>query len=123
MDYIKKDDVLELLNKNSITKIVTLVDGISIYDSVKNLRTADAVPSEELELWQNERFNYYQRSAFYWMTRQKIAREIFEEIENNLKELKDDYRLLDDMREVCAVRYAMARVAELKKKYTEGDNE
>ena len=46
---------------------------------------------------------------------------IFGEIENNLKELKDDYRLLDDMREAYAVRYAMTKVAELKKKYTEGE--
>ena len=58
MDYIKKDDVLKLLNRNSITKEITFSDGISIYDSVKNLPTADATPKSE------------------------VAREIFEEIES-----------------------------------------
>lgn len=42
-EYIKKEDVLKLLEKNSITKKVTLADGISIYDSVKNAPTADVV--------------------------------------------------------------------------------
>lgn len=40
-EYIKKEDVLKLLEKNSITKKITLADGISIYDSVKNAPTAD----------------------------------------------------------------------------------
>lgn len=42
-EYIKKEDVLKLLEKNSITKKITLADGISIYDSVKNAPTADVV--------------------------------------------------------------------------------
>lgn len=42
-EYIKKEDILKLLEKNSITKKITLADGISIYDSVKNASTADAV--------------------------------------------------------------------------------
>lgn len=48
MDYIKKDDVLKLLNRNSITQKITFSDGISIYDSVKNLPTADVVPKKEI---------------------------------------------------------------------------
>ena len=49
----------------------------------------------------------------------EVAREIFEEIEELLEELKDDYRADDEIRKACGVRYAMIKVAELKKKYTE----
>lgn len=47
-EYIKKEDVLKLLEKNSITKKITLADGISIYDSVKNAPTADVVEIEKV---------------------------------------------------------------------------
>ena len=43
-EYIKKDDVLNLLRKNSITKKITFADGVSIYDSVKNIPTVDVAP-------------------------------------------------------------------------------
>ena len=43
VEYIKKEDVLKLLEKNIITKKITLADGIFIYDSVKNAPTADVV--------------------------------------------------------------------------------
>ena len=49
MEYFSKDDVLNLLNRNSITKKITLADGVSIYDSVKNLPTADVVPKSEVD--------------------------------------------------------------------------
>ena len=47
-EYIKKEDVLKLLEKNSITRKITLADGISIYDSVKNAPTADVVEIEKV---------------------------------------------------------------------------
>lgn len=40
-DYLRREDVLNLLNKNSITKKITLSDGVSIYDAIKNLPAAD----------------------------------------------------------------------------------
>lgn len=49
MEYFSKDDVLNLLSRNSITKKITLADGVSIYDSVKNLPTADVVPKSEVD--------------------------------------------------------------------------
>lgn len=55
-EYIKKDDVLKLLNRNSITKIITFADGISVYDSVKKLPTADVVPRAEVLRDVNEIF-------------------------------------------------------------------
>lgn len=48
-EYVKRDDVLKLLNRNSITKTITFSDGISIYDSVQNLPAADVVPKSEVE--------------------------------------------------------------------------
>ena len=51
--------------------------------------------------------------------RAEVASDIFAEIEELLKDTKDDYRLNDEIRGACAVRYAMTKVAALKKKYTE----
>lgn len=53
----------------------------------------------------------------------EVAREIFEEIEELLEEIKDDYRADDEIRKACGVRYAMIKVAELKKKYTESEKD
>ena len=49
-EYIKKDDVLNLLNRNSITKAIAFADGISIYDSVRKLPAADVAPKSEVAL-------------------------------------------------------------------------
>ena len=54
MEYFSKGDVLSLLIRNSITKKITLADGVSIYDSVKNLPTADVVPKSEVEKFVEE---------------------------------------------------------------------
>ena len=43
MAYIKLEDALNLLSKNSITKKITLADGVSIYDSIAHIPTADVV--------------------------------------------------------------------------------
>ncbi len=72
MDYIKKADVLKLLNRNGITQKITFSDGISIYDSVKNLPAADVAPKSE------------------------VAREIFEEIES----ICDDFPLYGNINTV-----------------------
>ncbi len=82
--------------------------------------TADVVPKSEVErlqtdveVWKQNRFNIFQRLELYEMTRQKVAREIFEEIEkyecHNLFGEPKMYMLYD------------AQYAELKKKYTEGE--
>lgn len=42
-EYIEREKALQLLNKNSITKKITLADGVSIYDTIKNMPTADVV--------------------------------------------------------------------------------
>ena len=42
-EYIEREIVLSLLNRNSITKHITFSDDVSIYDAVKSLPTADVV--------------------------------------------------------------------------------
>ena len=42
-EYIERDTVLKELNKNSITKKITLANGVSIFDTIKNIPTADVV--------------------------------------------------------------------------------
>ena len=40
-EYIHKEEVLRLLNRNSITKSITFADGVTIYDTILNMPTAD----------------------------------------------------------------------------------
>lgn len=42
-EYIDREVALKELNKNSITKKITLADGVSIFDTIKNIPTADEV--------------------------------------------------------------------------------
>ena len=42
-EYIEREKALQLLNKNSITKKITLVDGVSIYNTIEKIPTADVV--------------------------------------------------------------------------------
>lgn len=167
MEYFSKDDVLNLLNRNSITKKITLADGVSIYDSVKNLPIADVVPKSEVEsinpiqeaieqkkkenkesalgvlnelldekdaeikrlkaenktlqgelvIWKQDRFNLYQRLELYKIAREKVAREIFEEI--------DKIRTIEraaHKRGVEDCYNSDSEYAELKKKYTESED-
>ena len=72
----------------------------------KTLPTADVVLREELELWKNERFNYYQRLECYEMTRQKVAVEI-----------------IDDLAKQGLLNVEPWAIDDLKKKYTEEWNE
>lgn len=81
--------------------------------------TADVVPKSEVEklksdllVWKQNRFNIFQRLECYEMTRQKIAREIFEEIESKKMFLKD---CVGNMGVVVLFK----DISELKKKYTE----
>ena len=42
-EYIEREAALKELNKNSITKKITYADGVSIFDTIKNIPTADVV--------------------------------------------------------------------------------
>ena len=78
---------------------------------------ADVVPKSEVEklkadveVWKQNRFNIYQKLECYKMTRAKVAREIFEEIEKHLIFNAYGIATISDK-----------TFAELKKKYTEGE--
>lgn len=43
IEYLNRETVLKELDRNSITKKITLSDGVSIYDSIQRLPTADVV--------------------------------------------------------------------------------
>ena len=42
-EYIEREAVLKNLNRNSITKKITLSDGESIYNTIEKIPTADVV--------------------------------------------------------------------------------
>lgn len=43
IEYLNRETVMKELDRNSITKKITLSDGVSIYDSIQKLPTADVV--------------------------------------------------------------------------------
>lgn len=91
----KVSRMIDYCEKNKDKKFNALSVLFQVGDAIMDCPTADVVPRAEIA-------------------------KIFEEIEELLKDTKDDYRLNDEIREACAVRYAMTKVSDLKKKYTEG---
>lgn len=53
--------------------------------------------------------------------RSEVAREVFEKIEDQLRGTLDHFRQNYDVRESGAIIVALSQIAELKKKYTEGE--
>lgn len=43
IEYLNRETVMKELGRNSITKKITLSDGVSIYDSIQKLPAADVV--------------------------------------------------------------------------------
>lgn len=136
--YIDADKLEEILE----AKADTLIEGkeafLQVAKWLKLLPAADVVPREEVEVWKQERFNIFQQIELYEMTRQKVAREIFAEIESethsaldsNYKAIREhnakhfpntDALLLERVYgKIDALRGIDGLVEELKKKYTEG---
>jgi hypothetical protein len=92
-----------------------------ILHMVKNMPTADVVPKSEVEELKKDRYQALPDGRLELLPRTdidkiktEVAREIFEEIEENISEnLNRNY----------ADRYfnLIVKIAELKKKYTEGE--
>lgn len=51
IEYLNRETVMKELDRNSITKKITLSDGVSIYDSIQKLPTADVVEVETIKSW------------------------------------------------------------------------
>ena len=105
--YIDAD---ELLNK--------LPDDLPYKASVKRVLmqapTADVVPKSEVDKWKEINEQLHKEMSERMLEEVKVAkkylaREIFEEIERETKN--------------HGITYAQRKIAELKKKYTEGNNE
>lgn len=131
MAYIDRTLVQKCLDDLSSENLIgnendTFISLAEAKDRIEELPTADVVPKSEVEklksdllVWKQNRFNIFQRLECYEMTRQKIAREIFAEIEQQLRGLFDFFRQDDCIRESSAIMLAISEIAELKKKYTE----
>lgn len=141
MAYINRELALKLLERNSITKHITFSDGVSIYDTIANIPTADVVPKSEYE---NLKFQFdaldhecdrleraeSNRHDAIEQAKSEVAREIIGEINRYL-------RLNEDIAQKCKEEngeknqeYWKGKLAaflqirgfidaELKKKYTE----
>ena len=90
--------------------------------------TADVVPRAELENLQDELDLYGfvygvtpDKQKVIGKVRSDVAREIFGEVEELLREWFDFFRQGNDIRESCAIMAGLSQVSELKKKYTEGE--
>ena len=99
----------------------------------ETLSTADVAPKSEVEklqnelvIWKQNRFNIYQKLECYETARQKVAREIFEEIEKIIDKHHSECYEYEDGDEcdtaITYISYISYDIAELKKKYTEGNN-
>ena len=116
-EYIKREDALKIIDNYSTA---VTEDGKVVADAIRDIiavitPTADVVPKSEVEklkadveVWKQNRFNIYQKLECYKMTRAKVAREIFEEIEKHLIFNAYGIATISDK-----------TFAELKKKYTE----
>jgi hypothetical protein len=62
-EYVSKETLLKELGKNSITKRITLADGVSIYDTIHNIPTADVVEVKHGG-WINGRHNDWKNNTY-----------------------------------------------------------
>ena len=67
-EYIDREEVLRALSKNSITRKITVVDDVSVYDTVKNIPAADVVEVvrckdcayySDFDAYEGKRFNFH----------------------------------------------------------------
>ena len=114
--YIDADALIKTIFPfDGVDKRFYSINARAVYEAIKKAPTADAVPKSEVdelkadvEVWKQNRFNIFQRIECYDMTRKKVAREIFEEIEESCVGRFGNTHIFDT-----------DRFDELKKKYTE----
>lgn len=124
----------KLINEGE-THLDNLAEGFSEATRVLDMiPTADVVPKSEVdelkadvEVWKQNRFNIFQRIECYDMTRKKVAREIFEEIDSifrnhfEISSQPTELKLLEPIRQcrIFIINEMWDDVTKLKKKYTE----
>lgn len=137
--YVDADLLLEQLNKRkSEVAKGKYTEGFNdaimrVRSMISSSATADVVPKSEVyklhevifkkeDLMQKiakERNDYYDELQY---AKQEVVREIFAEIEQQLRGLFDFFRQDDCIRESSAIMLAISEIAELKKKYIGGVN-
>ena len=85
---------------------------------IVRIDTADVVPKSEAEATVEKLMRATDKVICE--TKAEVAREIFEEIEKFMNSLDGRYMASGNPKQSWGVRGAMAEIAELKKKYTEG---
>ena len=114
--YIDADALHEIINKGVGTPALKLFADCC----VELAPTADVVPKSEVEEWKAEAIHYQgllcQAEIELNQAKQEVAREIFEEIDEELNFLKRAYPLNPITRHIIYV------FAKLKKKYTESED-
>ena len=100
---------------------------VAFSDEIARVPTADVVPKSEVE-WLEKEVDRLSQVVLYHDTfkideikdaKTDVAREIFAEIEDLMREWFDFFRQDNDIRESCAIMAALSQITELKKKYTE----
>lgn len=83
---------------------------------IKRLKAENKTLQGNLVIWKQDRFNLYQRLELYKMAREKVAREIFEEMQSCL--IQRHWNGLN----IVSFEFDAVKYAELKKKYTESED-
>lgn len=109
-EYIKREDALDAV---LFALVGTGYQSRAIY-AVKDVPTADVAPRAEVDkaYWEGVEYGHKDGAAL-------VAREIFEEIKDQLRGIFDFFRQDNDIRESCAIMFALSEITKLKKKYTE----
>jgi Asp-tRNA(Asn)/Glu-tRNA(Gln) amidotransferase C subunit len=89
---------------------------LGVVESIEQFPTADVAPRADYEavIAGQETLQKYLAKI-----KAEVAREIFEEIKEQLRGIFDFFRQDNDIRESCAIMFAISEVDKIEKKYTE----
>ena len=117
-EYIKREDALDAV----LFALVGTGHQSRAIEAIRDVSTADVVPKSEVYDDHHKQVTCYTLGCREGdKIKREAAREIFEEIEQQLRGLFDFFRQDDCIRESSAIILAISEIAELKKKYTEGN--
>ena len=94
----------------------TDVRKVAFSDEIARMPTADVAPRAEVDkaYWEGVEYGHKDGAAL-------VAREIFEEIKDQLRGIFDFFRQDNDIRESCAIMFAISEVDKIEKKYTQSE--
>lgn len=115
-EYIKRSEVVGLV-EDKLKQCETVNEVLafaSLRIAVMGLRSADVAPRAEVDkaYWEGVEYGHKDGAAL-------VARNIFEEIKDQLRGIFDFFRQDNDIRESCAIMFAISEVDKIEKKYTQ----